>query len=312
MRLYRRWVGIAGTASGSVKTIGGSFHTYFQLDRTRENLKRNYNLYIGLNATACFAGIRVSRDDITLVENILLDIDGVLPDPEGDMVHRLAVTNMLDRIPGVPNDPNYTFIYSGRGWQVLLPVTQSPLLTPELRSTWESAVRAFLVAAAPYTPPPGRLDLACSDLSRIYRMPDTTNFKTGNRAYVVYKEEGGNCINFNNFIAEFASQTFFEPLCEVAHPRDWWKEVSNFPVTARRYLTEEVPIGERNHDAFVAAISLREIGLTKSFVRSILVNYNHFKQHPLPKAELLGVIDNAYRKRLGTLRVPEGANYAAV
>jgi hypothetical protein len=315
-----RW--FARRQSGGI--AGGILHSPHGLKRLVHNLAPSWDLYYNINLSTGL-GLRVPSESITHWCTVLLDID---PTSE-DASPMDAALEYLRRARQIVGMVPATIVDSGRGAQVHLHLEPLRLVDGTQRNCVRRAVGQFLRIvrsdAAPFEeggsscnrgmnlsaakPPPSlfgcQLDLSCSDLARVARMPQTINHKTGRWTKLLDEQREEKTTHRLPGIETNAAERILA-LADVApQHKDFasrhavgvvkyqviW---SRLTATAQRFLDGGVAIGERHRSCVAAVKSLQENGVPHSEAQRAVVGGSELCDPPLELSEVLRIVRSTY------------------
>lgn len=295
---FLRW--FARRPSDSM-VYGGHVERQSGLDRIIANLgPRGFNVYIGLNFTDRWEGIRIKSADITTAGAIVLDLD-----PVPGAVERDGIAGAFEagrkgvEIAGtlIGQTLSACYIDSGRGVQAWILIEPKALRLPEERQQFRDGTGALLRGVSGLLGEWGgtRLDTSCSDLARVVRAPGSPNQKTGRIAKVL---EWGERNDISGAILALGRQHAPTPRARLNATDSLTldKVWSQLTVTARRFIRDGVQEPGRHAGAFATAAALREAGIPEPRALQILhaAARNCVPQLPAPDTERC--VRNAYHR----------------
>lgn len=224
-----------------------------------------HDCYIQLNPVRTPARIRPRLEDVTHVQAVLLDLDPVEPTGDGDRaVARLeAICDAL----GVPTECS-TLIHSGRGRQLWLHTDAMPIigegsLARAVRAFVSRVVKAYGVACG------FQVDASCVDLTRLARLPGSTNQKTMEPARVL---RYGKPMPALWLLSHAPDDVLVEAVVTAAGPppKSWPAIAATLTTAAFSFITEGAPEGGRHKAAVACARSLRDAAVAPETARRLL------------------------------------------
>lgn len=206
-----------------------------------------WDIYFNINPPFKPLTRRVRASDITQVGAILIDFDRVFTFDEAHAFTEETRLNPWFECAGA--------IWTGRGVQLILPLRYAAV--PD---DWSRYVRAFLQKHAPTA------DTTVCDISRLARVPETINWKTGNRGFVQRLPSIEGCPTVWSIINEVGSLPPVvgppPPPVDLKDTANLWEIEQHLTVTARLWLEQGAPTGARHGTAYACAASLRDIGMS--------------------------------------------------
>jgi len=289
--------------------FGCSIDTPSMLYRTTNWADKNgYNSYWQINPTQKREGTRCSTFDITHWMWFPLDIDPQDTDADPSEAawvyqYKFGEALALAQIP-YRSYPGSLNINSGRGIQVLYRLPALRLLYPP--ATFDGipldkavpVVMRHWIGKLPEKTRGCVIDVSCTDLPRVMRVPFTINAKTGERAFIIGDPPTDTVID--NTLDLFRDVDFHQhqpvvPRTELSG-KHWMEYLPHLTVTARRFITEGAE-HERHKAATAAMLSLIELGADREQVRAslragwALSNHDNF-----PMSEIDDMVDRRFRR----------------
>lgn len=289
------WNGVARYfVKGAGWVGGGSTNSAAGLVRLMEKYDGN-DCYILLNPAENFYGVKPPVSAITHLRWVLLDIDPKAPNADV-MAARYDVMAALEGLLGALPEEAVVRLDTGRGQQVWVPLFEPVAVTEET----DGLVKAFVQHIAKQVP--GQtgciVDTSCAELSRVARMPGTTNTKTGRLArfdfsfadFVVPRLT----INMMRSVEPIPAPLSSLPLPE--HP-NMGQIIARLNRTATEFLllgTRHSTTDSRHAAMFATAKQLREMGLSVDIARGMLLTGAALCVPPLEVAEVIRVLGQTF------------------
>ena len=162
------------------KLMGADVSRGESLDFIQDLNKDRWDMYVVLNPSDNFVGVKPCDSDITNHQWILLDIDvdhhagGTFVGAVNFLNFALPLMCILDEAPLAATATYFTQI-TGKGLQLWLPIADTDATTGVLQARWVYSKLKFWYESAEH---PGlKIDSSCTDASRLARWPMTTNWK---------------------------------------------------------------------------------------------------------------------------------------
>jgi hypothetical protein len=273
---------------------GGTCHSSPALRRVVANLSA-WNLYATLNPTRLGGGPKAATSDVLSWRWVLIDLDPLgCPTYEPDwLVLFGAIAQALDLETGsVPQNAS-TILYSGRGWQVWLPVADTQVVDRQHALRIECSISNFLrIVSGIAHLRTHVIDQSCRDLARVARMPGTRNLKTG-RPAMFHQLGDGRRISPHDILELPSLFPDIQPL-EPTHHRDLTRVLPHLSDRAVRYLTEGVFSPGRHSAAYAAAAALRDVGIPLDLATPWVQGGGRRCLPPLPSQDATRCTRNAY------------------
>lgn len=248
--------------SKGAKLWGGSVRTPQALARAMERLD-GQDFYINFNL-APRVRLRAGRKDITEWRHVLIDLDPTQEDPPNADCREWA-QQMARTFRG-------RAVGSGRGLQVWLPLAPHVFTSDEERRAAERGVGWWLRQLEP--PEGWRVDLSCSDLPHLARMPGTVNTKSSLRAGIIgctslesvsdLTSGVTNAVSSSELLAKgWQLEQAHRPPSQVpeAARDDPWKLLPHLTQIAQDVYLEGAETGERHRSLFALGRSLADVGV---------------------------------------------------
>ena len=294
-----RW--FARQAGGGI--AGGTVVSPKALSHILSNLRSKWDLYFSINPSSRRSGVRIAASDVTHWRTVLLDVDPMSSDARPQ---EAALEYLTRAAQALGSDVPHTMIDSGRGVQVHLHLTPFALTGDEVRARVRAAVGAFLrnLAGPSAAPLFGcRLDLSCSDLARVARMPNTVNHKTGRWTTVLFDSstklsslQNSSSSTVGERILALAGPTShrvdIRPITDGLKYQNVW---SRLTATAQRFIDKGSLEGSRHKDCVAAVKSLWENGVPVGETERVVMVASGACQPPLDPSEALRIVRAAYR-----------------
>lgn len=141
------------------------------------------NVYVCPNP--CRAGrVKPAKSDITAVRWLCLDFDP-LPVSKDYRLDPLPHTHRTLQVLADPHDTTVE-VWTGRGYQLWIRMEEQTTNLEELDLVVKGTTR-WLATQLGGVLPEWHLDMACAEISRVIRVPGTTNQKTGTEACFLYR-----------------------------------------------------------------------------------------------------------------------------
>jgi hypothetical protein len=229
------------------RRMGGRIMSPIQfLGAVRNARELGWDFYLQLNPSRARSGaIKLSREDIIRWGFIVVDIDPV------DTVLQPPMLN-----------PNFTRVFTGRGYQCLLPIIGTPEISKLPEDVWpEDIMRGYLRMlnrTIDQWAPGYKVDTSCADLARVVRCPGTINQKSGRMA--VYEFGSGKGHTVNTLLKyRLVPEPVTAPAKNTANLSDIMPHLT---VTARRFILDGVETPGRHSAVYHTAKLLRELGVS--------------------------------------------------
>lgn len=246
---------------GKPELRGGSLYDANGLSLAMSKLREmKADAYIQLNPVAYnFSGKRASIEDVTHYRTLVLDIDPVPDMPTSFfLLNREKVRPLLGIMP--------LQIATGRGWQYWYPVDHPLELNNEIAREHAAYMNGKVMSAVTVDSSNGswKLDYL-PDITRLARMPNTINSKTGRRARWHLPD-----VDYGPLLDGKALALWAGPLPPKPAPAPsrfhWQDALSHLSKTAKTFIMEGVdsknPESKGRHSATVAAArSLRDANI---------------------------------------------------
>jgi hypothetical protein len=207
--------------------------------------KLGWDIYFNINPPRKKLHRRVRASDVDHVSGILVDYDRLFTKEEAQEFIEETSLNLWLRNAGA--------IWTGRGVQLIIPI-----LSPDVPEDWPRVVRAFLAKHAPAA------DQTVCDVARLARVPETINWKTGNKGFIGRIPKA--TYDAKQIINEVGPLPPIEkpapPPVALNDSANLWEIEKHLTVTARIWLEQGAPKGARHGHAYACAASLRDIGMS--------------------------------------------------
>lgn len=281
------------------RVIGGEIRSVAPFHKAPERF-HDWDCFVSVNPADPCPRIKARDTDVSVISQVLIDLDPIddAPVSEEDW---LAVSDSIEYALStlLGYYPNCTANFSGRGIQVLLGISEWPITNNILRQEWRSTTKRFLIElseAWSKNPFGLRVDTCTSDLSRLCRAVGTINQTTNLMSRHIMSNDGA-LVDPRHFISRFPVQKFLESALPMAHPKSWWVKFPRLTVAARRFISEGARRGERNAEAYKAAISCLDNGISIVDTMAALQKGNKLSSPPMDESELRTVLQNALRRQ---------------
>lgn len=248
--------------------------------------------YILLNPAVGFYGTKAAAKDITHLSWILVDIDPKLDDATPGEACFVA-RNAIERVVGT--SPACLPVYSGRGWQLWVPLAEPLPMRPE----YDSMVKGFVKHIADQIDSRYGcvVDTSCAEVSRVARMPGTRNTKTGRLAKMLPPEDTIEGLTLN-MLRQF-SMPETAPTLRLPEQPNLSQIITRLNNTATEFLllgTTHTSSVSRHNAMYATARQLHEMGLGVDTARGMLLVGASICRPPLAPEEAERVIRQVYQK----------------
>lgn len=246
------WKSERGVSGGRVPMSGAA------LERLVEaaNIGK-HNLYISLNPTRP-CGIKARVEDVEDIEYILIDVDPI--DSDGQIQFPgIALHDLFDEVYAVLGSAPGVYLDSGRGVQLWLRVRNN-IQGVEKKSVEQSVSKLLRSINGRWQNRQSScIDPSTSDLSRVARMPESVNWKTGRTSRISWIERG--TIDLSQVLDMFPPDPI-EVTCQAnVNFKNLSDLLPHLNTTARTFIRRGQQSPGRHKAAFAAAKNLMELGL---------------------------------------------------
>lgn len=245
--------GLAYFAKGHRGVTGGWAKSPDHFERIVRNLDgAAFNTYVHLNTSNHANRYKGSLVDIRTWHRIFVDLDPVDKSPNPSAAAR-AILRCLPR-------ETATHIYTGNGHQLWIEVESTPIQNLAHAREIERAMRGYVQWLGAQIDPCGcHIDVGCCDLSRVARMPGTTNQKKGRQAKLL--AVATRTLDTRIVFEHTLPPQSIEPAPRVDTPSEWRAIWPHLTEIADRFMMEGIGKGGRHHAAYATARRFRELGV---------------------------------------------------
>jgi hypothetical protein len=260
------------------------------------------DMYVAPNPTLCCTGVRHSSSDVTHWSYLFLDVDPI-GEPSSPLQFLRETLLLLEDWTG-KSITSPIIIDSGRGYQSWIRLPDWPITDNkcEIGISAKNARKVMgwwltKLAARMGTRYNCRLDTSVSDLSRLMRLPGTTNTKTGFPARFIHSTQHV-YDGLEYLLAAGVPKTLYdEPeVAPLAAGTPWQMVFTKLTLKAQNYLTKGQEDPGRHAVMWHAARKLQELGIDITQSRLALQYANSIlgEEMALPPADIEHALKTAY------------------
>lgn len=268
----------------------------------------NHNVYYTVNDCDLPVGTRKpTRHDVTHIRGLLFDFDPINSHISSlDSIPISAYIDVFEFRPRLPfNIDNYSTINSGRGLQYVLNIQpHKPVHEPDwYEARHREALRDWCARNLldPKVKQVAKLDISCTDLARLARLPATINHKTGRTATVLSRGLSDiTPAEYEDWLSQYTPVPRLTPQPVDVTQGGIPAVLDALTITARSWIYDGAELGRRHHKAFACAANLIELGIPHDISLYLLLQGDRLCTNPLNQDELTRIYRNAHLKVLGT------------